>query len=181
MKNNTGFFETNEDPERGWIWNGYPIKILGGTEVEINDNKYNITPGIRKVLVDSSYKTAKSMNDMDKVVFRDMSTKTNYYDRIRRKVRLSGRDRYIKNNLDTDVRRILNSDTKLDGRGIEKIIIPSSIIDIYTRLEVLLGLKLSGHTDTLTEASNLIDELYKRGEIQNKQQYRSALIKFSTR
>ena len=61
-----------------------------------------------------------------------------------------------------------------------KIIIPSNIIDVYTRLEILLGLKLSGHTDTLTEASNLIDELYKRGEIQNKQQYRNALNKFSS-
>ena len=35
-----------------------------------------------------------------------------------------------------------------------------------TRLEILLGLKYSGHTDTLTEANNLIDELYKRVEIQ---------------
>ena len=68
----------------------------------------------------------------------------------------------------------------LQGRGIEKIIIPSNIIDIYTRLEILLGLKLFGHTDTLTEASNLIDELYKRGEIQNKQQYRNALNKILT-
>ena len=51
----------------------------------------------------------------------------------------------------------------LQGEGI-KIVIPSNIINIYTRLEILLGLKLSGHTDTLTEASNLIDELYKRGE-----------------
>ena len=69
--------------------------------------------------------------------------------------------------------------SNLEGRGI-KIIIPNNIIDIYTRLEVLLGLKISSHTDTLTEASNLIDELYKRGEIQNKQQYRNALNKFST-
>ena len=46
----------------------------------------------------------------------------------------------------------------LQGEGI-KIKIPSNIIDIYTRLEILLGLKLSGHTDTLTEASILIDEL----------------------
>ena len=46
-----------------------------------------------------------------------------------------------------------------------KIINPSNIIDIYTRLEILLGLKLSGHTDTLTDAINLIDEFYKRGEI----------------
>ena len=46
---------------------------------------------------------------------------------------------------------------------------------------MLLGLKLSGHTDTLTEAtSNLKDDLYKTGEIQNKQQYRNALNKFSS-
>ena len=49
MKNKTGFFKTNEDPERGWIWNGYLIKILGGTDVEFIDKKYIMTPGIRKV------------------------------------------------------------------------------------------------------------------------------------
>ena len=68
---NTGVFKLKEYIECGWIWNGYPIKKLGGTEVEINNNKYNINPGIRKVLVDSEYKTAKSMTDMDNVVFRD--------------------------------------------------------------------------------------------------------------
>ena len=61
-----------------------------------------------------------------------------------------------------------------------KIIIPSDIIDIFTRSEVLLGLRLAGHSNTFTEASNLIDELYKRGEIQNEQQYRNALNKFNT-
>ena len=75
--------------------------------------------------------------------------------------------------------RILNLDTKPKGKGIEKIIIPSNINDIYTRLEFLLGLRFSGHTNTLTEASNLIDELYRRGEIQNIQQSRNALNKFS--
>ena len=44
----------------------------------------------------------------------------------------------------------------------------------------MLGLRLSSHTDTVTEASNVIDELYKRSGIQNKQQYRNALNKFST-
>ena len=73
---------------------------------------------------------------------------------------------------------IENESDNLEGQGI-KIIIPSNIIDIYTRLEVLLGLKLSGHSKTLTEACNLIDEFYKRGEIQNKQQYRNAPNKFS--
>ena len=70
-------------------------------------------------------------------------------------------------------------DSDLQGEGVKNII-PSNIFDIYTRLEVLLGLKLSGHTDTLTEASKLIDELNKREDIQNKQQHRNALNKFST-
>ena len=66
------------------------------------------------------------------------------------------------------------SDNDLEGHGIEKITIPSNIIDICTRLEILLGVKLSGYFDILTEASNLIDEVYKRGEIQNEKQYRNA-------
>ena len=65
-----------------------------------------------------------------------------------------------------------NSDD-LQVEGV-KIITPFNIIDIYTKLEILPGLKLSGHTDTLTEASNLIDELCKRGEIQNEREYRNA-------
>ena len=75
--------------------------------------------------------------------------------------------------------RIVDEEASDDllGQGM-KFIIPSNIIDIYTRLEVLLGLKLSGHTHILTEASNLIDDLFKRGEIQNNQQFRNALDKF---
>ena len=56
--------------------------------------------------------------------------------------------------------------------------IPSNIIDIYTRLEISLGLKLSGHTYILTEASNLIDEVYKRVKIQNELQNRNALDRY---
>ena len=112
---------------------------------------------------------------------------------ILNKILHSARSKYIKNNLQNRVDKILNptlslpttsslptkslvtsslpaseieDSDDLSGSGVTKIIIPSNIIEIWTRLEVLLGLKLSGHTDTLTEASNLIDELYKRGEIQ---------------
>ena len=76
------------------------------------------------------------------------------------------------------MRNFLNLDTKLKGRGTEKTIITSNINDIYTRLEILIDLKLSAHANTLTEASNFIDELYKRGEIQNEQQYQKAPYKF---
>ena len=93
---------------------------------------------------------------------------------------MTGPDRYIKNELHKEVRRISNLGIKFRGKGIEKFIIPSNIIDIYTRLEILLGLKLSGHTNTLTEASNLIDQLYKQGEIHNEHHYRNALNNFQT-
>ena len=74
---------------------------------------------------------------------------------------------------------IENESDDLQGEGV-KIITPNNIVDIYTRLEILLVFKLSGYSDTLTEASALIDELYKRGEIQIKQQYRNALNKFAS-
>ena len=38
----------------------------------------------------------------------------------------------------------------LEGRGFEEVIILSNIIDIYTRLGILLGLKLSNYLDILT-------------------------------
>ena len=79
--------------------------MLRGIKVEINENKYNISPVIRKVLIDKSYDTAKSMTDNDKVIFRYILPKTGYYNRKPTKGPLSGRDRYIKNNLDNDVKK----------------------------------------------------------------------------
>ena len=43
-------------------------------------------------------------------------------------------------------------ETDLEGQGFTKIVIRSNIFKIYTRLEIILGLKLFGHTNTLTEA-----------------------------
>ena len=68
---------------------------------------------------------------------------------------------------------------ELEGQGI-KTIFPTDILDIYSRLQVLLGIKWSGQTDALTEASNLIDEIYERCELQTEQKYRNALDKFRT-
>ena len=181
MADNIGFFKTHYDQQRGWMMNNIPIKSPGGTEVEIKNKKYNITRGTRDVLTNKTYKNAKSLNDNEKVVFSDFLQNTGYYSCKLTKGKPSGLDKYIKNELHNDVKKILKIDTKpkLKGKGVEKTIIPNNIIDIYTRLEVLLGLKLSGHTDTLTEATNLVGELYRQGEIQNKQQYRNALNKFS--
>ena len=67
----------------------------------------------------------------------------------------------------------------LECQGV-KIIFPSDIVNIYTRLEILLRLKLSGHTDTLAEAKNLIGNSDNRSEIQSEQHYRNAPNKFHT-
>ena len=112
-------FKTHENPERGCMLKIYPIEMLRGTEVEINDRKYNITQGIQKVITDKSYNTAKSLNDMEKLVFRDILQKTDYYKYSPSKGRMSGLDRFIKNDLNREVRRILNLDTKLKGKGTE--------------------------------------------------------------
>ena len=119
-KDNTVFFKTHHDPQSRWMLKNYPIKTPGGTQLEIDDNKRNITPGLQKEFTDTSYDAANSMNDTKKVVFRDILWKTGYYNRKRRKSCLSGRDRYIKDDLDNDVRRILGLDKKLKGRGFEK-------------------------------------------------------------
>ena len=52
--------------------------------------------------------------------------------------------------------RILNEEKfdDFEGQGV-KIIISSNIIDICFKFQVLLGIKLFGHTDTLAEAFNL--------------------------
>ena len=94
MIDNTGvFFKTHHDPQRGWLLNNYPIKMLRGTKVKINENKYNITPGLEKVFTNQSYETAKSLNDMENLVLRDISQTTGYYNRRPTKGRVPGRDR----------------------------------------------------------------------------------------
>ena len=71
MTDNTGFFKTHYDSQHGWILNNIPIKSSGSTEVEIKNKKYNITQGFQNVLTIKTYNTAKSINDNDKIVFRD--------------------------------------------------------------------------------------------------------------
>ena len=125
------------------------------------------------------------MNTSDKERVFDLLNKVGFYDMKHTKGLNSARMKDALYILPKTIPKILNpplaeieniedsneelSDNDLEGQGIEKIIIPSNIIDIYSRLEILLELKLFVHTDTLTQASNLIDEIYKIGENQNEQ------------
>ena len=158
---------------------GVPIYTLGGDRIQIKDNIYDLTPEIYKALSYTGYDGKTMKNEYDILMIKNIMRDLGYTGIGDHK---SFRKTFLTEKLPKLVEEIQNrtfDEIDLEGDGV-KIIIPSNIIDIYTRLEVLLGLKLSGHTDTLTEVSNLIDELYKRGEIQNKQQYRNALNKFQS-
>ena len=153
-----------------------PLRSLGGDKILIdNNNVYDLSTEMHKALSNSSY-TGKSMkDDNDQLNLYNFLTDIGYT-KIRGKQ--TSQMKFFTKILNKF--KNIKKEEPLVGEGIQKTIIPSNIIDIYTRLEILLGLKLSGHTDTLTEASSLLDELYKRGEIQNKQQYGNALNKFAT-
>ena len=163
---------------------GVPIYTLGGDRLQIRDNVYDLTPEIYKALFLTGYTGKIMKKESDIIMIKNIINDLGYTGIGDRN---SKRKTFLTETLPKLVEKIQNRtfdentdhSDDLQGEGV-KVIKPSNIIVNYTRLQVLLGLKLSGHTDTLTEASNLIDELYKRGEIQNKQQYRNALNKFQT-
>ena len=135
---------------------GVPNQISEGDIIKINENVYELSPEIYKALTYTTY-TGNTMKDENDIlmmynIIRDFGY-TGDGDRD------SKRKTFFLKKLPKLVEEMQNrtfDEIDLEGQGV-KIIIPSNIIDIYNRLEVLLGLKLSGHTDTLTKASNLID------------------------
>ena len=98
------------------------------------------------------------MDNVEKETVFNILKNVGFYDNISKKSFNSARMKDALYNLPKVVNKIRNphltsienveESNDLEGEGV-KIIIPSTIVDIYTRLEVLLGLKLSAHTDIL--------------------------------
>ena len=164
------------------------LKPLGENRVRIEVEEYDINPSIQAYFTNTRL-TTKHMEDENKLTVFNTLKNVGFHDNIHKKGLKSARMKDAMYKLPKAIANIRNPALPaieipgdyhdLQGEGL-KFIKPSKLIDVYTRLEALLGLKLSGHTDTLTEASNLIDELYKKGDIQNQKQYRNALNKFNT-
>ena len=169
-------------------WNVEFIKPLREKRISFKIKEFGITPDFQAYFTNTKL-TTKFLDDLGKETVFDKLKNVGFCDNLL-KIRLkAARMKDALYNVPKVIDKTRNppspsienveDSSDLQGEGV-KIIIPSNIIDIYTRLEVILGLKLSGHFNTLTEASNLIDELYKQGEVHNKQQYRNVLNKFST-
>ena len=157
MKNIIGFSNIEEKSNGDIFWNGFPVEKRGGNKLKIEEKIYDTTPGFQKVLTDTSNTPMKKLNDKDRKIFNKYleSLDCENYKALRGK---SKPFRY--NHSKTNFKKRVN---KTNIQGGMKIIITCKIIYNYIRLEILLGLKLSGHNNVFTEASNLIDELYKRG------------------
>ena len=142
-KNEKGFLKIREGKDGQRYWNGLPIQTPHDSIVEVEGKKFNITPNLQNVFTDTTGDSLKNLTKTENKTYKKL-LQTLDYENYRPKQGEYNSGRYKK------TENILKPNN-LQGRGIEKIIIPSNIIDIYTRLEVLLGLKLSGHTDTLKQ------------------------------
>ena len=192
MVNARNEFKLDQKKGGRYMFNGVNVDPMGGNNVKIGENIYEITPSIQKALTETSYNFTK-MSDDDILTFSKILNDINYNPN---EDNSSTRQKYIKNQLKSRVQNILKTpvaaiasgesdeyeslESDLEGNGTKTIVVPSDTDEIWTRLQVLLGLKLAGHTDTLIEASQLLDALLKRGEIETEQQYRNAIDKFKS-
>ena len=174
----------------GMVYN----KSLGENKILIKDEEYLITPNIQESFIITRL-TTKPMHNEDKSIVFNIIGKTCFYTITLNKGLSSARMKDPLYKLPKAIEKIRNpllslapsegeafeeeGSDNLDGQGV-KITILFNIIDFYTGLEILLVLKQSNHTDILREASSLMDELYKRADLQTEQQHRNALDKFHT-
>ena len=162
-----------EKPNGEVFWNKILVKPLGENKINIKDEEYDIIPLIQTYFT-NTISTTKTLNDEDKSTVDDILKTTGFYS-MRHKLGLkSARMQNVSYILPKAITKIRNptipaiENVSDDSQEEVKMVILLNIFDIYTKLEALVGLKLSGHTTALTEASNLIEELYKRGEIHNE-------------
>ena len=137
------------------------------------DKEYDRATDIQEFFT-KTFLTTKPMNNEDKSTVFDVLQKTCFYSMTHNEGLNSTRTKDATYDLPKAIAKTHNPPLppptneneeevdNLQGEGIEKTIFASNIVDIYTRLQVLLGLKPSGLTDTLTEGTNLLDELYKK-------------------
>ena len=124
---------------------GVRINTLGTDRIQIKDNIYDLTPEIYKALCYTGYdgKTMKKEDDilMLNKIIRDLGYTGVGDIKSKRKIFLTEKLPKLVEDIQNRIYEEItfDSDNNLEGQGV-KIIIPSNIIDIYTRLEILLGL-----------------------------------------
>ena len=135
LENTTNSLKLNKDEDDNYNILKSAKKPLGGDKILVNDsNIYEFSPEIHKALSKSSY-TGKSMKDEnDRRTLYNFLTDIGY--NFRNRDEITSQKKFF-TRLFNQFENIKKEEPRdLKGQGIEKIIIPSNIIDICTRLEI---------------------------------------------
>ena len=181
MKRNKKFLKLAEKSNGDIFWKIIHMEPLGEIRIWTKGEEFVITPDLQEYFTNTKL-TTKALIEKEKLTVHGSLTDVGLYDnRTQTKGKVSARTKaasteefpnavgkLLSPSLSlTTIEEEESADLQVEGL---KIVISSIIIGIWTRLKTLLGLKLPGHADTLTRASNLIGEIYKLGEIQNEGQ-----------
>ena len=165
MKRIKNYFKLEVKENGKAFWNDVFIQPFGEYRISIKNQEFDINPGIQIYFFNTKLIT-KFLDKVEEETVFDLLENVGFYDNIPKIGLKSATMQDVLYNLPNVIAKIRNlpqpttenvSDSDLEGQG-PKIIIPSKIFAIYIRLENLLRLRLSGHTDTLTKAIYLLDE-----------------------
>ena len=134
MKKLKGFFEIEERDNGDIIWTGFPAAKTGGNKPKTFEKIYKISEDLQNDFTNTSNIPLKRLNDKDRETYKEFLKSLDFenYKAIRGETK-SANYKHYKSNFNDRVNK-----SNLEGLGIEEIIIPSNIIDIYTRLKILL-------------------------------------------
>ena len=109
----------------------FQLKKKVGNKPKINEKIYDISHDLQIVFTNASNILLKKLNGKDREKYKKILESLDFenYKAIRDEIKFA-RYKYSEINF---------KNRFLKGKGIEKIIIPSNIIDIYTRQEILPG------------------------------------------
>ena len=104
MNKSKNFFKAVRNSEGKLSWNDKVIIPLGDNKIKIDNKEFNLTPEIQKAFTNTNY-NFKSMNDDDILNFANILETVDYNPK---QDTHSTRSKYIKNNLQNRVDKILN-------------------------------------------------------------------------
>ena len=105
MNKSKNFFKAVRNDEGKLSWNNKVIEPLGGNKIKIDNKEFNLTPEIQKAMTSTNYNFNNMKNDDDILTFANILKTVNYNSK---QDSHSARSKYIKNNLQNRVDRILN-------------------------------------------------------------------------
>ena len=62
------------------FWNAFPVEKFGGNILKSGDDIFIISTNLQKVFTDTSDKALKMFNDLDRVIYKNITKNLNFVD-----------------------------------------------------------------------------------------------------